>query len=174
MTPAELKNGILWTHIIDAAHKYNLDPELVGAIVMAESAGETWATRFEKHVYNTGSLISLKHQRPFICSADTDFALQACSFGLMQVMGFNARAQGFIGWLPELCRPEIGLDQGCKLLASLLKRWPAIEDSVSAYNQGSPRRGANGYYANLGYVNKVVGFYNDLKRIDAIKTLTKS
>ena len=152
-----------WPLIQETAKRYKLDPNLVGAIVLAESNGYTYAVRFEPHVYDRQTYINLNASRPKICSKGTDRALQSMSFGLMQVMGFNAREAGFKGWLTELCDPAIGLDQGCSHLAGLLKRWPKTEDAVSAYNQGSPRKN-NNHYTNQAYVDKVMKNYRDLQQ----------
>ena len=145
----------LWPLIEAAAGRHGLDPDLVGAIVVAESAADPAAVRYEPHV---GKYVRDpdKH-RPRGCSAETERRLQMMSFSLMQVMGFNIRAMGFTGWLTEYLDPAKGLEVGCRFLADLLKRWPKIEDAVSAYNQGSPRRGEDGRYRNQAYVDRVMG-----------------
>jgi soluble lytic murein transglycosylase-like protein len=155
-----------WPLIEELAKQYQLDPNLVGAIVLAESGGDTFAVRFEPHVYRRQTYINLNAPKPRTCSKETERVLQSMSFGLMQVMGFNARPAGFCGWLNELCDPAVGLDQGCQHLAGLLKRWPDFEDAVSAYNQGSPRK-QGGQYTNQAYVDKVMGYYHSLRRESA-------
>jgi soluble lytic murein transglycosylase-like protein len=145
------------------SEKHGVDPNLIGAIIMCESAGNPWACRFEPHVYRRGTYINLKAKRPATCSADTEKVFQSTSFGLMQIMGFNLRDMGFEGWLPEVCTPEINIEYGCRFVARLLKRWPRIEDTVSAYNQGSPRKSANrAEYQNQPYVSKVMRWYKEL------------
>jgi soluble lytic murein transglycosylase-like protein len=84
---------------------------------------------------------------------------QSTSWGLMQVMGFNARDLGFKRrWLVELCRPEIGIDLGCQFLARLVAKYDSTEDAVSAYNQGAPRKRADGTYRNQHYVDRVMSY----------------
>jgi len=140
-----------------AAAKYGLDPALVAAICANESAWHPQAVRYESHV---GKYVQdpAKH-RPMGCSEETERRLQMMSFSLMQVMGFNIRAMGFGGWLTDYLDPVKGLDIGCKFLAGLFKRWSKVEDVVSAYNQGSPRRGQDGKYSNQPYVDHVMASY---------------
>lgn len=63
---------------------------------------------------------------------------QQASWGVMQVMGANARQHGFRGvYFTDLCDPETGIEFGCRFMARLLARNP-VEDAVSAYNWGHP------------------------------------
>jgi len=77
--------------IVKVATDHGLPPTLVRAMVMVESGGDTFATRyepgfFEKYVRNDGSV---KAFAP--CSLQTERVMRATSFGLMQVMGQVAR-----------------------------------------------------------------------------------
>lgn len=150
-----------WPLIEAAAKKYGFEPELIGAVVMAESGGQAGAMRYEKNV-DKYVQDPTKH-KPAICSKSTEYQLQKFSFGLMQVMGFNIRAYNYKGWLGDYLDPEKALEVGCKHLARCKKRWPNGWDAVSAYNQGSPRKTGSGKYKNKIYVDHVKGFYEGLK-----------
>ena len=140
--------------IVQAAWEHQLDHGLVGAMVLTESNGETHAIRYERGYRYVFKPYEVK---PEGCSRATEINAQQCSWGLMQIMGATARELGFRGWMPELCRPEIGLEYGCKYLAQQIKRFGSVEAGVAAYNMGSPKRGADGKYLNQAeYVEPVM------------------
>ena len=67
-----------WNIISKAAKSHRLDERLVAAVIMAESSGETWATRFEPNykwlhkpeefATNTAALVTETiHQKTAIC-----------------------------------------------------------------------------------------------------------
>ena len=69
---------------------------------------------------------------------DQEWWGQQASWGLMQVMGGNAREHGFRGvFFTELCDPATGIEYGCRYFARLLAR-NTVEEAVSAYNWGHP------------------------------------
>ena len=150
---------MMWDREIEtAAKKYSLPVGLVHAIVQTESSGNPWATRFEpgfKTLYLDNR--SWKVYGPV--SMDTEIVSRATSWGLMQIMGQVARERGCeMAFLSELCRPEAGLEYGCRQLNFLTARYYDGKDwnpVISAYNQGSPRRAKDGTFLNQGYVDKV-------------------
>lgn len=130
--------------------------DLVKAIVMTESAGNTWAVRFEpawKYFTEVQS-----HATKSRVSFETERTCQAMSWGLMQVMGAVCRELNFDGNLTMLCQEDIGLKYGVKKLKTLLKKYPIQNDAVAAYNAGIPKHQANGNYMNQHYVDKVNAF----------------
>lgn len=147
-----------------AAGKHGLEAQLVAAIVMVESGGRAWATRYEpgfRYLHNPAawaSSLGITHE--------SEVQLQMTSFGLMQVMGGTARDCGFRGYLPEIARAEIGLDLGCKYLKRLAQRYETMEEIVAAYNAGSVRKTPGGMFENQGYVDKVFGYYRELIQIN--------
>lgn len=148
------------TAIADA---HGLPPELVLAIIQVESGGDTWACRYEPAYqgrYLDGKKDSHFKLRPKTCTVHTERYMRACSWGLMQVMGENARAFGHVGWLTELCSQEVGISIGCKMLSMLAKAYngtPSMWESVcSAYNGGKGAVKAPGDYRNPEYVAKVL------------------
>ena len=155
-----MKGGIMerlkkfWDEIKDAAARAGLDPCLVGAMVLTESSGAPEAMRYER---GYRYLFQPTVVKPRGCSTSTEVNAQQCSWGLMQIMGATARELGFRGWMPELCRPDIGLEYGCKYLAKQIKRFGSMQAGVAAYNMGSPRRGPDGRYLNQDeYVEPVL------------------
>ena len=134
---------------------FGLDFKLIRAIVLTESGGKSSVARYEAQYIYTFRI-------PFFAtkcgiSQDTETQLQKMSWGPMQVMGGLARQLGFDGFLPDLCKPDVGIYYGCKYLKSLKSRYSLDEDTIAAYNAGSPRRKADGGYVNQDYVNKVKG-----------------
>jgi soluble lytic murein transglycosylase-like protein len=133
--------------IAAAAARYNLDANLVEAIVLQESAGNADAFRFEPDFWNRylKGNPRYKHLNPRRVSS---------SYGLMQVMYCRLLEDKIAendAWAPELLFvPENNLDIGCAFFAELLQ-WartrPATEHTVTpeevalaAYNGG---RGGN-------------------------------
>ena len=150
-----------WERIHKVAGAAGLDPHLVGAFVMTESGGNTWAVRYESaYKYITTPDIFSKLVNT---SLATETMFQATSFGLMQIMGGTARSNGYRDPLPKLCDPDVGLLWGCLYLNKLLKKYPLVTDAIAAYNAGSPRKDAQGNYTNAVYVAKVLGYYEELK-----------
>lgn len=136
------------------AKAYGLNPDLVAAIVWQESAGDTYAVRFEpkSSIVYTPSVFAKKLNISF----ETETCLQHMSFGLGQVMGFKARELGFDGPLFQICQfPETGLDLLCKALSGFKKRFVYEEDFIAAYNAGSPIFGKDGKLINHEYVEGV-------------------
>lgn len=161
--------------IASFAGKHGVPAPLVAAIVQVESGANPWAWNPEPQYrylwdvnrfapFRTLSPAESASERPpqdFHCIAgdpDQEWWAQQASWGLMQVMGAVAREHGYREpYLPMLCRPEDGLDNGCKHLESLKRRFFAQwgwDGVISAYNAGSVRH-ERGEFVNQGYVVKV-------------------
>lgn len=131
-----------------------ITPELVAAIAIVESGGETEAVRYEaeyRYLYEP------RRVKPAGCSFATEVALQRMSWGLMQVMGAVAREYGFEGWITELLSPSRNVYYGLVHLVTLEKRGRmalgkqyTLEKLISDYNDGNWR-----VYKNKDYVEKV-------------------
>lgn len=138
--------------------KYQVDPILVRSIVMVESSGRPWAIRFEKgwkYQLQTKFFADNNH-----IELDTEYFLQSCSIGIMQIMGSVARERGWSGPLPQLFDPQHGLEMGVKQLAHLMLRYKDLKDVIASYNAGSPIIDIKtGCYKNANYVGKVYGYY---------------
>jgi len=149
-------------NIEKAARLYGLDPHLVAAICVTESSLDERAMRFEP---NYQWLFKAdKFAREWRTDLKTEVALQRFSYGLMQIMGATARELGFDAFLPNLCKPEVGLFWGCKYFAILLNRHGDRDKAIVSYNAGSPRWDASkGEWENQVYLDKVLARYREFK-----------
>lgn len=147
---------------------HGLEQALVHAIIMVESAGNTWAVRYEPNMrWQLPPEQSQIHAKACGVSLDTELMCQRTSWGLMQVMGVVARELGFDGLLTKLCDEELGIAYGCKQLERL-KKWHksySFDDVVASYNAGSPRYTKQGFYENQAYVDKVTAYYSNYKKV---------
>jgi soluble lytic murein transglycosylase-like protein len=149
-------SGYIRIIIENIANKYSLDSDLVEAIVMQESSGDTNAVRVEFAFYE-------KYTKPMRLS-DTEEICRGMSWGLMQIMGQVAREQGFTDkYFTVLCYPEIGLQFGCRYLLSRMKKYPILTDAIAAYNSGTVVRKVNGGYLNQKYVDGVLSYLKQIK-----------
>ncbi len=138
-----------------------IDPDLAISFAHAESNFDEYAVRHEPNWrYFTSIEIYAARNR---ISQDTEKVLQACSFGLMQVMGTVARELGFKDNLLMLTRPEIGVKYGCFKIQELMKKYSKVDDVIAAYNAGTPKRDEKGHYLNAAYVTKVRSIFDDRK-----------
>lgn len=112
------------------AKQYELDPNLVEAVVLKESSGETDAFRFESGYFE-------RYLRTKPEYAGQNRRRISSSYGLMQVMYPTAKQYGFQGPPEALFVPETGMRFGCQHLAALIK-WAAgnIRQALAAYNGG--------------------------------------
>ncbi|ROO28233.1 transglycosylase SLT domain-containing protein [Salinisphaera orenii] len=145
--------------------EYDIPAAIVLGVIQVESAGNEWATRFERHYrwcwdvragkpFTASAAAARRTDAPdgfhgtndahggYYSSADTEWNQQKTSWGPMQIMGAVAREHGYDGPLPRLCDPLIGIDYGCRHLARLRDRfidrhgWAGVLD---AYNDGTAR-----------------------------------
>ena len=142
------------------AAQYRLPAELVRAVIRVESAGSTFAVRYEPGFFDR-YVIGKGHKRFGSCSRDTEERARATSYGLMQVMGQVAREEGFIGeFLTELCDPAVGIDFGCRHLARHARTFTTPDygwDAVcAAYNGGAGAVRGPGQFRNPDYPAKIL------------------
>ena len=94
-----------------AAVDHQLDAALVCAIVEQESSWNPFAIRYEP-------AFRARYVAPLRLTPTEEIA-RSVSWGLMQVMGQEARERGFSGpFLSALCEPSMGLSVGCAALAA--------------------------------------------------------
>lgn len=137
--------------IKQSAQKYDLNPNLIMAILWQESDGNPQAVKFEakSSLVCTPSRFT-RPERDY----DTEVNFQHCSWGVMQVMGFKLRELQFTGAFFELLDPALAIDFGCKVLKALKTKYVYEEDVIAAYNAGSPIM-VSGAYRNAQYVSEV-------------------
>lgn len=145
--------------ITKISNSHGLDPLHIAAFILTESGGNTWAVRFEP-----GWRFHKDEQtyaKALGISVATELDCQQISWGLMQVMGTVAREQGYSDHLAKLCMPEIGIEIGCRKVASLFHRYKTWDEVVSAFNCGSVVV-VSGHYSNQEYVDKHNKFLKDV------------
>lgn len=120
------------------AEQHGLDPVLVCAVCEQESAWDTSAIRFEPAFF-------ARYVAPQNLKNVTEAEARAFSWGLMQVMGQVARENGCkVRYLSELCIPEVGIDQGCRVLKARLARFAGdVTKALLSYNGGSRKEYAS-------------------------------
>jgi soluble lytic murein transglycosylase-like protein len=153
--------------IKESAAAFGLSAAMVAAICMKESAFDADAMRFEANyrwLWRVG-----ENAAKLKITFRTEEQLQCFSYGLMQVMGANARSCAFEGPLPHLLDPTKNLRYGCQHLRSLYDRFAKTKPTnqwdeaiVAAYNLGSPRRAGPKRWINELYVRGVEKFYQEL------------
>jgi soluble lytic murein transglycosylase-like protein len=173
----EWAKALPWPLIREKAEKYRLSPELVAAVVQTESAGNVHCIRAEvkKTLSESGQVLFVSTWRYFeepdhfaaslkpACSSPTEWVLQACGIGPMQVQGGVAREHGFAGWLTELCSWETGVEYGCRHLRKKADRYGDDPATLyAAYNGGSPRKTATGMFENQRNVDRFMALYREL------------
>ncbi len=115
-----------WGAIQAAAKAHGLDPLLVAAVVVQESAANTDAFRHERLFWNR----YLKRKPEW---ANLNPRRVSSSYGLMQVMFPVAQERGLAKTVPpeSLFLPELGLEYGCRHLRYMM-------DKVDAHSPLAP------------------------------------
>jgi len=143
--------------VLTQAQIYGLDPNLVKAVVMVESAGETSAYRYEP-----GFWMRYMAHKPEFDGANPRRV--SSSYGLMQVMYTTATQHGFKDAPEALFIPLIGLAYGCAHLKYLLAQCDGnVEQALCQYNGGE---GGNTKppYRNAAYARKALAWYEQFKK----------
>lgn len=142
-------------HIIANGEKVPAD--LLCGIIEQESAGNTWAVRYEARWQ--WFLEPQKFATLNKISYSTERTLQQCSWGLAQTMGSVARELGYMGPLQRLCDPELGILYGAKKIRQLLEKYGHNDEiAISCYNQGYPYKDDLGRFVNHDYVSNVLTY----------------
>lgn len=150
--------------------KHGIEPQLVFAIMMTETKGDQWGTRFEadwRYLTETRNWSLRLTRGGRTLTEDTERVQQKTSWGVMQPMGSVVRELGFTGLLVELSQPELSVEYGCLQLKRLQRTYGADktgilgfdEAIVCAYNHGHPERGEDGQWINQAYVSEAKTWY---------------
>jgi len=149
------------TMISAVGEKFEVDPNLIAAIIQVESSGVRYRLRAEP---TFDYLVAPERWAKALgITKDTEVMCQKTSWGLMQVMGGTARDLGYEDHLVELVEAEIGIYWGTKYLAKQLKKYQTIKGAAAAYNAGSLRIGKDGKIVNQVYVDKVMALLAQLR-----------
>lgn len=143
-----------------ASNSFQIEPELIMAIIKTESSFNKDAVRYEsnwKYFFETG-----QHAKRLEITIITETIMQATSWGLMQVMGSVAREHGFTGPMHNLTIVSDNLFYGCKHLKKFMDKYKNIPDAVASYNAGRPVM-INNKYKNQAYVSKVLNLLSEYK-----------
>lgn len=134
-----------------------LDWRLVAAICQQESGGNPDIVRFESGSAKAVSKEYFRYAALNSITPQTETVLEMTSFGLMQIMGWVVRGMGYDFLLTRLLDPSVNIHWGCLVIKTLFKRFETLDAVISAYNQGSPRKGIDGNFSNnLSYVQPVL------------------
>ena len=122
-----------WCQLITKyTNKYNLDANLIAAVMLQESGGNPQA-------YSSSGAVGLMQVMPhdglaagFQCSAGPCFANRPS--------------------IEELQDPEFNIDYGTRMLASLVDKYGNVKDALKSYGPANV-----GYY----YADKVLAIYNN-------------
>lgn len=142
-----------------------IDPFLLGAIVLVESGGNPNAKHFEKN-YKLNSDLIMKaklNSVQFGHSFHLELTQTRTAWGLMQIIGGTARTiLNFKQPFRQLLNPETNLRLGSDFIKILKSQYKRETDVISAYNQGQPFRDKKGRYKNQSYVNKILSAKRNL------------
>lgn len=144
------------------ADRFQLDPDLVEAVCMVESSGQTHAYRYEPNFW-----LRYMAQNPRWAGSIRERV--SASYGLMQVMYPVALEMGMPQADPPefLFVPTIGLQYGCRKLKETLG-WAKgdVKAALAAYNGGKTADNKPGVEPkrNQAYVNKVLVMLERVKR----------
>jgi soluble lytic murein transglycosylase-like protein len=124
------------------AQMYELPPQLVEAVCLTESSGDT-----------------------------NSIADNGQSGGLMNVWLPTARSYGFAGTVQDLTDPSTGLNYGCAVLSDAYKQANKnLSDTYAIYNDGQARKDLTGKYVNSKGVSiqaHVDNFNNNFSSLSA-------
>jgi hypothetical protein len=136
--------------------------EWLEALILTESNGNTLARRYEEHLDRP---VSWQEERDTV-RKDDGVTEDDASYGLMQVMGWNARE--FVGLPPVpqggpymsfvwLYDALAGIAAGMYILRNCLRREPGVAMALARYNGGArwADREASGMLRGHAYVSKV-------------------
>lgn len=129
------------------------DPQIIDAIIIAESAYDPFAIRYEvEYDYVSKAPDYAKINQT---SVATEIIGQKISWGLGQVMGGTARGLGYKLQLPMLCDPTVNIELMIEFIQQLEAKYKTLDDVIASYNAGIPRKLPTGFYRNQQYVDKV-------------------
>lgn len=136
------------------ASEYGIDSNWILALIQKESGGNQYEIRYEPHYRYLRT--PEKFAKDLHITLETEIEAQKISWGLGQIMGAVARAQGHSGLMAELIQPELNVKHMCILISHLKKVSHDPNDVFSSYNAGlKALEKPQGRYPNQAYVDQV-------------------
>lgn len=149
----QLLNSTLKSNIRKYCKLYRVEPALILAIIQQESRHNTFAIRYERKLKRT------KWYNNLLTKTEKKDRYSYCSMGAGQILFGIAKSHGYKGKPFDLLSPT-NIKYVIYHVRQLIRQYYYIEDVVSAYNQGSPRKDKHGLYKNqTNYVNPVLRYY---------------
>lgn len=129
--------------IAEAAKRFEVEPELIAAIIVQESGGNAYAVRpgtddlwrrYGKKVIEQARRSPSRNDDRWVRYPD----LASASWGLMQPLYITARDMGFDPQYPsELCDPRVNIDVGVTILRDKLRKaGGSVSKALLFYNGG--------------------------------------
>jgi hypothetical protein len=117
MNPNDMKSPELILLARQTAIAHSLPPEIVLAMIDRESEWDEWAIRFEP------GFLAKYVNKLYLAGkfSATEAYARSFSWGLLQIMGEDARENGFQGPMAQLCDPATGIEFGCREFARIFK-----------------------------------------------------
>lgn len=132
-----------WPNVSVACRPYQLDPYLLGALILTESSANPYAMRVERGFWVRYGATLMRRARLTATTDDDNWLLYpdvaAASYGLCQIMYPVAIEQGLkLAYPTELCDPQLNCDLGAKILGQRLKKNGGdVRDALLRYNGGA-------------------------------------
>lgn len=140
--------------------KANLDPYVILGIMKVESGFNQYAMHYDEGFSNFSTPEKFANAETDL---NTEKALQRISYGLLQIEGATLRWLGFTGRFITALDQAVNISYGIKFFKLLTARFIYLNDQISAYNMGTPKKNASGNYINQGYVDKVLEAIEDIR-----------
>lgn len=147
---------------IAEAKVFGIDPHLVCALAEIESGWNPLKADFDSEIKEF--ITPEKFALITGASPAAEAMFQACTWGLLQVTGAEARRFGFKDPLQNLCSIWAGTEVGCLKLAALAKEYPDEADLIAAFDAGVVEKRPDGRFLNQPYVDRVMKKLNELRR----------
>ena len=165
MTYPEWSSDFDWALIRRKSGDFNVPAAIIAATIQVESAGNTYAMRFEPGYRWTWQIGEWANKIGMTYA--TMETAQKTSWGLMQIMYGVALEHRFHGWPSELAIPETGVHFGCMHLKQKYQKYgPDPAHTYAAYNAGSIRMTSGGFFENQKSVDRFMKFFRELENID--------
>jgi soluble lytic murein transglycosylase-like protein len=137
--------------------EFDLNIDLLCAVIHTESSGNPWASRFEPKFYERyikgkpAKELPGFFPHPNVCTSQTENFNRSRSMGLFQIMGNTARLYGFDRpFLDEMFDIPTNIFFGCKILSDKIKKNGSdTEKGLLAYNGGGDKDYPHRVMSNL-------------------------